>query len=200
MNKKVIAIVGSYRKEGIVDSVISEILATAETQGAETKKIYLIDKRVEFCTNCRTCAQTAGPQRGKCIHDDDMEEILKEIEHADAIILGSPVNCFNITAISRRFFERLVVYSYWPWGKSHTPGMRDKRKGKKAVLVTSSAMPAIAGKFFTGAPRALKIMAEMLGAKPVQTLFVGMVAQNQKEPLSEKVKEKARKAGARLVS
>ena len=46
-NKKVTAIVGSYRKGGIVDTVIDEILASAEEEGAETGKIYLIDKNIE---------------------------------------------------------------------------------------------------------------------------------------------------------
>ena len=54
---KVTAIVGSYRKGGTVDRVIDEILAAAREAGAETTKIYLIDKHIEFCTNCRECTQ-----------------------------------------------------------------------------------------------------------------------------------------------
>jgi len=52
---KVTAIVGSYRKGGIVDSVIDEILSSAREEGAEVSKIYLIDRHIEFCTNCRRC-------------------------------------------------------------------------------------------------------------------------------------------------
>jgi len=48
---KVIAIVGSYRKGGVIDTTIDEILSSAKEEGAETDKIYLIDKHIEFCTS-----------------------------------------------------------------------------------------------------------------------------------------------------
>ena len=43
---KAIGIVGSYRKGNIVDSAVTEILAEAERQGLETKKIYLQDQKI----------------------------------------------------------------------------------------------------------------------------------------------------------
>ena len=46
MAKKVIGIVGSYRKGGIIDTSVSGVLQGAEQAGAETKKIYLLDKHV----------------------------------------------------------------------------------------------------------------------------------------------------------
>ena len=60
MSKKirVTAIVGTYRKGGIIDTAVDEILDSASQSGAEVKKIYLLDKHIEFCTNCRTCAAT----------------------------------------------------------------------------------------------------------------------------------------------
>ena len=199
MNKKVVGIICSYRKGGIIDSIVSEILTSAEEHGAQTNKIYLIDKHIEFCTNCRKCTQLKGSQRGKCIHNDDMEEILKEIENADSIVIGSPVNFYNVTAITRRFMERLICFAYWPWGKT-APKFRTNEKSKKAILVTSSAMPVFLGKIFTGALRALKITAKILGAKPIKSIFIGLIAGSEKETLSESVLRKARKAGCSLMS
>jgi multimeric flavodoxin WrbA len=69
---KVTAIVGSYRKDGIIDKAVGELLTSAKREGAEVTKIYLIDKHIEFCTNCRTCTQQQGQRRGKCIIADDM--------------------------------------------------------------------------------------------------------------------------------
>ena len=48
----VTAIVGSYRKGGIIDTAVDELLASAREEGAETAKIYLTDRQIEFCTNC----------------------------------------------------------------------------------------------------------------------------------------------------
>jgi multimeric flavodoxin WrbA len=63
-NMNITAIVGSYRKGGTVDTVIDAILSAAREAGAETSKVYLIDKHIEFCTNCRACTQPEGPYRG----------------------------------------------------------------------------------------------------------------------------------------
>ena len=57
MCKKVVGIVGSYRKGRVIDTAVTEILNGAESRGAETVKIYLTEKQIEFCNNCRSCMQ-----------------------------------------------------------------------------------------------------------------------------------------------
>jgi multimeric flavodoxin WrbA len=198
MAKKIVAILGSYRKGGIIDQAVTEILHSAEAGGAQTTKIYLLDKRIGFCTNCRSCTQAPGAPRGKCVQQDDMESILLEIEAADAIVLGAPVNFFNINALTRRFMERLVCCVYWPWGQM-SPTLRIKDRRKKAVLVTSSAMPGFMVRLFTGAVRALKIMAQTLGAKTDKVLIVGLAAGEQTPRLSARQARKAQAIGSRLA-
>ncbi|MFH1716170.1 MAG: flavodoxin family protein [Planctomycetota bacterium] len=125
MGVKVVGIVGSYRKGRTIDSAVSAVLEGAEAAGAKTKKIYLLDMRIEFCSNCRSCMQEkGGPARGKCVHNDDMDGILAEIDQADAIVLAAPVNVGNVTAIMKRFVERLAPYAYWPWGEAPAPAPR----------------------------------------------------------------------------
>ena len=104
----ILAIVGSYRKEGIIERAVDEILASARERGAVTRKITLLDKRLAFCTNCRSCTQVAGENYGVCILDDDMAALLQEIEVADALVLASPMNAGTVTAIMKTFIERLV--------------------------------------------------------------------------------------------
>jgi hypothetical protein len=48
MVRRITAVVGSYRKGGTIDSIVSEILSAAGEAGAETHKIYLADKRIEL--------------------------------------------------------------------------------------------------------------------------------------------------------
>ena len=116
MPRKILGIVGSYRKGGVTDTLADEVLAAARDKGAETEKIYLIDKHIEFCKNCRCCTQDPGPDRGECVIDDDMAGILEKFRESDGLVLAAPVNFFNVNAITRRFMERLVCFSYWPWG------------------------------------------------------------------------------------
>ena len=196
---KILGIVGSYRKNGTIDCLVSETLASAEASGATTKKIYLTDARIEFCTNCRQCTQEPGVEPGKCVHTDEVAAILNEWKECDGLVLGAPVNFFNVNAVTRRFMERMICFAYWPWGQTG-PKMRSPKRDKRAVLITSAAMPAFMGWIFTGAPRALRLIAKTMGAQPITTIFVGLAAQQPGAAPPEKALQKAQAAGRKLVS
>lgn len=200
MGKKVIAIIGTYRKGHIIDTAVTEVLSGAKSKGAQTTKIYLLDKHIEFCKNCRSCTQQAGNLRGECIQNDDMQQLLTEIDNVDGIVLGAPVNFFNVTAIMKKFIERLLPYVYWAWGKT-LPENRIKKKSKKAVIITSSGCPEWLGRiFFAAAIRVLKAAANCMGAKVVKKIYVGGAAMEKDQPLPKKYKTKSYKAGRLLVS
>ena len=194
---KVTAIVGSYRKGGIVDSVIDEILASAQEEGAEVSKIYLIDRHIEFCRNCRTCTQERGHRRGTCPTADDMDDILDELEGSEAVVLGSPMNFGTVTAVMKQFIERLVCFAYWPWG-GMSPTVRDKRKERQAVVVTASAAPAFMARMQRGMVKLLKDAAGLLGADTVGVISVGLAARKQKQQISKRTGKKARILGKKL--
>lgn len=198
MAKKIIAITGSYRKDGTIERAVEAVLKAAAEKGAETETIRLMDHPVEFCLNCRKCTQRQGPQRGACAHRDGMADILDRIEAADGIVLASPVNFFGVTAVMQRFIERLVCYAFWPWEKPG-PALRVKDRGLRAVLVTSSAMPAALGRVFTRSLSSLKRAAQTLGAKRSGTLFVGTAALRERQELPQAILEKARKLGHELA-
>jgi putative NADPH-quinone reductase len=198
MGRRIVAIIGSYRKGGAIDSAVEAVLEGARQKGAETETIHLIDRQIEFCTNCRQCTQAPGEERVKCVQKDDLEAILAEVEAADGVVLGSPVNYWNTTAVFRRFLERLIGYIYWPWGQPG-PKQRTRRMPRKAVLVASSAMPGFLIPLATGAPRALRIAAQSMGAKTVGKLWIGLVGQQPKPQLSAGVLKRARKMGKRLA-
>jgi putative NADPH-quinone reductase len=197
MSRKVVAIVGSYRKGGTIDQAVEAILEGARAKGAITQTVQLRNCNIEFCTNCRHCMQEPGETRGKCLQQDDLEPILAGIESADAIVLGSPVNAFNTTALFRRFMERLVGYGYWPWGQN-APKARSKHQPRRAVLVASAAMPGFLIPLATGAPRALRTAASLLGAKPVGKLWIGLSAHEEHQKLPLQTRLRARQLGSKL--
>jgi multimeric flavodoxin WrbA len=168
----VLGLVGSYRHGGYIDTAVSAILQAAEAAGAQTEKVYLQNQHIEFCTNCRHCLQTPG--RSPCIHADDMAALLDRLDAADALVLGAPVNFGDVNALTRRFIERTICYGYWPW-EAAAPTRPKTHHPKPAVLVTSSAAPALLGRWAMGAIKTLKHLAAMVGAKPVGTLWMGMV-------------------------
>jgi hypothetical protein len=126
-----------------------------------------------------------------------MEAILHEIDNADAIVLGSPVNYFNLTALFRTFLERLVGSAYWPWGQ-WSPKLRSKEMPRKAVLIASMAAPGFFMPLATGVPKALRTAAQCLGARPVAKLWIGLAAQSATPQLSRSTLIRARKVGQKL--
>jgi multimeric flavodoxin WrbA len=55
-----------------------------------------------------------------------MHELIAMIEAADGYILASPTNFSSVSAVFKRFMERLVVYAYWPFVRP--PPNRDESR------------------------------------------------------------------------
>lgn len=54
--KKILAIVGSYRKGKTIDTLIDRAIQGVESiDGVQVEKIYLIEKNIKYCTNCMVC-------------------------------------------------------------------------------------------------------------------------------------------------
>jgi multimeric flavodoxin WrbA len=198
MSARVVAVIGSYRRGGATDIAVEAILQGARAQGAVTQTFRLNEQDLEFCKNCRACTQLPGEQRCKCAQEDDLEPMLAAIEGADAVVLASPVNYYNVTALFRRFLERLLGYAYWPWGQNG-PRMRSELQPRKAVLVATAGMPGFLIPMAAGAARALRLAARMLGAKPVGNMWIGLVAGEPQPVLPARTLERARRLGMRLA-
>ena len=196
--RRITALVGSYRKGGIIEQAVDEILAAAAASGAVTQKIFLLDRRIDFCTNCRTCTQREGIDRGQCILTDGMDALLAELARADALVLASPVNFGTVTALTKRFIERLVCFAFWPWG-AMAPQVRNPQKKKRAVVVVASAAPALLTRLATRSVGLLERAAGLLGARTFGVLSIGLAARRQSQEISERTRRKARRLGEKLA-
>jgi len=184
---KIVAIVGTYRRGRVIDTAVDQLLVDVQREGADVEKIMLLDEHIEFCANCRACTQEPGQHRGACPFTDDMDALLEKLDAADAIVLASPINFGNVTALMKRFIERLVCYAYWPWDVAKPPRMRDKKTTKPAFLIVSSTCPAFIGRWLMVNPlKTLKAAAKCLGAKPAGSVYLGLCAVSEHETLSEK--------------
>lgn len=194
---KILAINGSYRQNGIIDQSLSALKTYLEDE-FELEVINLRDYEIDFCTNCRSCTQEAGKKPGKCVLNDSMESIINKIEKADGYIFASPTNFFTITALYKRFLERLVVYGYWPWGVAGAE-YRKEELTKKAILINSTAMPSLFSKFFTNTIKILSISAKVVGAKVVEKVYIGMIATQKNQQISFRNKKRLRSAVIKLM-
>lgn len=196
---RILAINGSYRKSGVTDQVVETMAETLKETGAEVDIVLLRDYPVEFCINCRACTQQPGDRPAECVLEDAMQGLIDKIEKSDGYILASPTNFGSVTALFKRFMERLVVYAYWPWAMNSPQYRKAQVPKKKTVLVSSSAAPELMGRLFFRTRQQLNTTAKMIGAEPVGTIFTGRIATAPHPGISEKVRAKARALAAKLV-
>ena len=105
---KVIAFNGSPRKTWNTATLLEKALEGAVTQGAKTELIHLYDLNFKGCISCFACKTIGGESYGKCAVQDDLTPIFRNIEEADAIILGSPMYFGAISGELKSFMERLL--------------------------------------------------------------------------------------------
>jgi multimeric flavodoxin WrbA len=117
---EVIAFNGSPRKTWNTATLLQKALEGAASQGAKTKLVHLYDLDFKGCRSCFGCKTKGGPSYGKCAVKDDLTPILKEIETADALILGSPIYIGAVSGEMKSFMERLI-FPFLRYAKDDDP-------------------------------------------------------------------------------
>lgn len=98
---RVLGIAGSPRRGGNTDLLLDELMKGAASQGAEIKTIELRSLKFETCRHCDACLKT-----GNCVVKDDMQDIYREFEQADRIVVASPVQFVGPTAQLKAMIDR----------------------------------------------------------------------------------------------
>ncbi|WP_432404784.1 flavodoxin family protein [Wukongibacter sp. M2B1] len=116
---KVLGFNGSPRRRWNTAMLLNHALEGAASQGAETELIHLYDYNYKGCISCFACKLKGGKSYGSCAVKDDLKPILRKVEEADAIILGSPIYFGVTTGEIRSFLER-VMFQYLVYDGNYT--------------------------------------------------------------------------------
>lgn len=196
---KILVINGSYRDDGFTDQAVEIAVAYLKTSGVEVETILLREYPIQFCLNCRECTQAPGASPGNCIQKDGMHALVDKIEQSSGYILAAPTNMGSITAIFKRFMERLVVYAYWPWSADYPRYRKDDQPRKKAMLISSCAAPGFLGRWIYDSSKQLKMTAKIIGADSVGTLFAGQVSKKNLQALPGNVDARIQNLVMKLI-
>jgi multimeric flavodoxin WrbA len=197
MSKRVLIINGSYRERGFTDQMLDLMTIQLELSGVEVEQVLLRRFPIEFCTNCRCCTQSEGDAPGHCPIDDNMKILVEKIEAADGYVFASPTNFGTVTALFKRFLERLVIYGYWPW-QAPAPTYR-KSPAKHALCVSSCAAPSLIAHFAFNTLTVLKHAARCVGADVVDTLLAGRVSEELPADISVKDQRRIKRVTTNLA-
>ncbi len=102
MAKKVLILSASPRKGGNSDLLCDQFLRGAKEAGNQAEKIFLRDKKINYCTGCGACQGNGG----KCSQKDDMAEVLDKMISADVIVMATPVYFYTLNAQMKTLIDR----------------------------------------------------------------------------------------------
>ncbi|MDR3038221.1 MAG: flavodoxin family protein, partial [Candidatus Adiutrix sp.] len=103
---KVLAFSGSSTRGGNIEKALQAVLAATE---ADTEFIRLAELDMKQCLACVKCVPT-----NRCVHQDDLNQILEKIIAADAFIIGAYPSFASVNALTKTFMER-----NWPLRHNH---------------------------------------------------------------------------------
>lgn len=93
---------------GNTEKLVNAILDGAAEKDVEVKVYHLARMDLKPCKGCMSCKS-----EGKCIIEDDMQELYEEILSADAIVIGSPIYMWEITTLTKTIVDRLIALTCW---------------------------------------------------------------------------------------
>lgn len=100
---KILVLNGSPRSNETTATMVSSFSEGAKEAGHMVDIVQVCHKKIAGCLACEYCHTK---DKGHCVQKDDMQEVYPLLEHADMIVLASPIYYYNFSgqlqcAISR---------------------------------------------------------------------------------------------------
>ena len=117
--KKIVVLNGSPHEHGCTAALADEVIKEAGNLGAEVKSYFLSGMNIKGCQGCRACTE-----KGRCVQQDDMQEILAKIAGADGIVFATPVYMWQMSAQLKTAVDRLLPFLRPGYKSSLDPGKK----------------------------------------------------------------------------
>ena len=105
---KVLMLNGSPRINGNTSIALKELERVFEEYNIETEIIQVGNKAIRGCIACGHCFEN-----GKCVFDDEVNEIAPKFEEADGLIIASPVYYASANATLIALLDRLFYSTHF---------------------------------------------------------------------------------------
>ena len=122
----VLGIAGSPRRGGNSDTLLEAALEGARGSGVGTRLVVAADLKLDACSGCNDCAQT-----GECIRPDAWQDVFETFDHADAVIVASPVYFASVPGALKTLYDRMQPY----WARTYVLGEPRPARRPGAILL-----------------------------------------------------------------
>ncbi len=181
-------IMGSPRKEGNTELLLSAFLEGVRSNGLKVQKLYVAEQGITPCMGCRYCER-----EGFCKLSDGMDEVYRLLRRADLIVLATPIFFYGTPAQTKALIDRVQAL----WSRKYRLGLQDPRAPwRKGFLL---AVGATKGKnLFVGVELTAKYFFDSLGASFEGTLGFRQVDRPGDIAMHPTALEEARERGREL--
>ena len=125
-------LMGSPRKNGNTQAILTPFMDELKTMGHETDLFWLIDMDIKGCVACLTC-QKDWSIFG-CKFKDDMQKVFDSVLAADYIVLACPIYSWYCTAPMKAALDRLMYGMNKYYGTEKGPSIW---AGKHVSIITT---------------------------------------------------------------
>lgn len=106
---KILVLNGSPTRDGNTVALVNAFKEGAETKGHEVTVVNVAHKKVNGCLSCNYCHNQGN---GKCVQNDDMQEIYPLLQEADMITFASPIYYFILSAQLEAVIQRFYAINH----------------------------------------------------------------------------------------
>jgi multimeric flavodoxin WrbA len=175
---------GSPRKNGNTVKILRKIEEGISKEHS-VEWIDVVNLSIKPCFGCLRCR----PNKECALTEDDAQITGRKINEADALIIGTPNYWGNMTGTLKNLFDRNVTTF-----EDFSKGLKPRQKGKKAIIVATSAAPwPLNG---NGTVKSVKKVLQGGAYRITGIINYGGTALQREIPL--KVLQKARRMGSSL--
>ncbi len=195
---KVLVLNGSPKKNSDTMHLTNAFLKGLNEGGNhEVEIMNIIEKKVLPCLGCFKCWQNLD---GKCIQNDDQNEILEKIIEADLIVWSFPLYCYGLPSHLKAVLDRIIPLTKMSMkevdGKVYHDTLFDL-SAKNYVVISGCGFPNWAGNF-----DAVKIQCKNMFGEKLTTICVPetpMLNVESAKPLTEPLLARFTEAGKTYV-
>jgi multimeric flavodoxin WrbA len=130
---RILMICSSPNAEGNTSRIMNEVARQLREKGAEIRWHDLTKMKVAGCQGCRRCQA-----EGSCAIHDDMQQVVADLQWADAFMLGSPVYMGSETGQTKCLIDRLYCLHQ---AKPDGTGKGRLPPGKMAITLLTCGLP-----------------------------------------------------------
>jgi multimeric flavodoxin WrbA len=192
LEKRILAIYGSPRREGNTDTLMDHFLEGAAEYSWGAERVYLRDREFTPCNECNGCAKT-----GRCVIRDELSSLFDQLLNHERVAFSYPVFFLGPPAITKAFIDR----GQFLWVRRYVLDISPETHGaeRRAFLMSVGGFKG-SEKLFRCNRAILRSFLLVCGLKYGGELFANGMEHRDDVKNSEELCARARDAGRAFVS